>query len=204
MGQMNLTITSEVHMKKNNLLLILVILFVFSGCILLGQYVLNGCFFWDCVPERSFHVRDWEIPMTLLPVGSYTDHISAPTDSSNELEGGFQTVYVDQGIVVYIIYRFPRINEAVAEFDHDKRNMIDRNTGEKWQVPSDLTFSSTTADDVYVACGYWSNRYRCQMTSRYQEYVVFLNADINDKVTFARFEKILFYLDEQISSRLYP
>ena len=179
------------------------VVLLFGACILFaGQYLAHGCFWWECAPERMFHVRDWEIPMTFFPEGSYTDHISAPTDGSNELEGGFQSIYVDQGIIVYDIYRFPRTKDAVAEFDHNKRNMVNRDTGEKWQVPSDLTFSSTTADDIYIACGYW--RYRCQMTARYQEFVTFLNADINDKMSFGDFEKVVFYLDEQLSSGLYP
>jgi hypothetical protein len=190
---------------KNRSLIAVAVVLLFATCILFaGQYLLNGCLWWECAPARTFHVRDWEIPMTLFPAGSYTDHISAPTDRSNELEEGSQAVYIDQGIAVYIIDRFPRIKDAIAEFEHNKRNMIDRNTGKKWQAPSDLTFSSATADNVYVACGYWSNRYRCQMTARYQEYVVFLNADINDKMTFDKFEKVVFYIDEQLSSRLYP
>jgi hypothetical protein len=169
-----------------------------------GQYLMNGCLWWECAPERIFHVRDWEIPMTFFPEGSYADHISAPTDGSNELEGGFQSIYVDQGVVIYNIYRFPKTKDAVAEFEHNVRNMIDRETGKQWHVPSNLTFSSTTADDEYIACGYWSNRYRCQMTARYQEFVIFLNADINDKMTFGNFENVAVYLDEQLSSRLYP
>ena len=82
--------------------------------------------------------------------------------------------------------------------------MIDTTTGVAWMVPDNLTFSSATADEFYVACGYWSNRYRCKWISRYQEYVIFLNADINQQMTFLNFEDVLYYLDEQISERLFP
>ena len=194
-------------MKYRNLIAIVVAVVVLCAASVLfaGQYLSNGCLWWECAPERGFHVLDWEIPISLLPSGSFTDHITAPTDNMvGEIEGGLQTIYVDQGIVIYDIYRFPRTKDAVEEFEHNKRNMIDRNTGTTWQVPANLTFSSKTADDSYIACGYWSNRYRCQMTAQYQEFVVFLNADINDKMTFDQFEKVSFYVDAQLSSRLYP
>ncbi len=193
--------------KRYSIVVLLsIVVFLVACCSITGQYILNGCFWWECAPERNFSVLDWEIPLSLFPNGTFTDHITVPTDNMvGEIEGGLQSIYPDRDtIVVYDIYRFPRTKDAVAEFDHNKRNMIDRDTGQKWQVPSNLTFSSTTADDVYLACGYWSNRYRCQMTARYQEFIIFLNADINDKMTFGDFEKVAFYLDEQISSRLYP
>jgi hypothetical protein len=193
-------------MKKKYFIFGLVaLLFVSACCIFSGQYVSNGCFWWECAPERGFRILDWEIPIFLFPEGAFTDHITIPTDNMvGEIEGGLQTVYIDYGLAIYNIYRFPRVKEATSQFEHDKRDMIDRKTGEVWGVPENLTFSSITADDLYIACGYWSELYRCKMTARYQEYVLFFNADINDKMTFANFERILFYFDEQISSRLYP
>lgn len=190
--------------KKYSVLGVVVLLFISASCIFAGQYVMNGCFWWECAPERDFHVLDWEIPVYLFPDGAVADHITIPTDSAGEIEGGFQTVHIDYGIAIYDIYRFPREKEAISQFEHDKKDMVDRETGEVWKVPENLLFSSATADDTYIACGYWSKRYRCKMTARYQEYIIFFNADINDKMNFIQFEKILSYLDEQISSRLYP
>ena len=184
------------------------IVFIIISCICsisFTQYLLKGCFWWECVPERDFRVLDWEIPISLFPEGAFTDHLTIPTDNDfGEIEGGFQDIYLDYRIAYYDIHRFPRVKEAISRFEHDKKDMVDRDTGKVWEVPDNLTFSSETADDLYIACGYWSEIYRCKMTARYQEYVLFFNADINDKMTFANFEKILFYLDEQMSSRLYP
>lgn len=192
-------------MKKKYLILgVIALLLVSAGCICAGQYFLNGCLLWECVPKRNFHVLDWEIPANLFPEGATTDHITTPSEGTGEIEAGFQTIYVGHGIAIYDIYRFPRIQKAISQFDHDKKDMVDNETGEAWMVPDRITFSSATADDLHIACGYWSERYRCKMIARYQEYIIFFNADINDKMTFMRFEKILFYLDEQISSRLYP
>jgi hypothetical protein len=190
--------------KKYSVIAVVALLLVCVSCIFSGQYLLNSCFWWECVPERDFHVLDWEIPLDLFPEGATTDHITTPSDGLGEIESGFQTIYVGPGIAIYDIYRFPRVKDAISQFAHNKKDMVDSETGEVWRAPDNLTFSSATANDSYIACGYWSERYRCKMTARYREYVIFFNADINDKMTFTQFETILFYLDEQISSRLYP
>jgi hypothetical protein len=193
-------------MKKIYIILVFVALLVVSiFCIAASQYISNGCFWWECVPERDFHVSDWEIPLSLLPAGASTDPLTRPADNMfGENEGRFQDVYLDYRIATYEIYRFPRVKDAVFRFEQNKKGMVDRETGKVWDVPGDLTFSSPTVDDLYIACGYSSQIYSCEMTARYQEYVIFFKADINNQMTFAHFEKILFYLDEQISSRLYP
>lgn len=193
-------------MNKKYFMLGLATILLFSGCCIFSvQYIMKGCFWWECAPERNFRVLDWEIPISLFPEGAFTDHMAIPTDNDlGEIEGGFQDIYLERRIAYYDIYRFPRVKEAISRFEHDKKDMIDRNTGDVWEVPDNLQFSSATADNIYVACGYWNEIYRCKMTARYQEYVIFFNADINDQMTFTHFERILFYLDEQISSRLYP
>src|SRR5690606_432542 len=92
-------------------------------CMSFSQYFLNGCFWWDCVPERNFNARDWEIPLSLFPEGAFTDHISVPTDNMlGEIEGGFQTIYMNSGRAIYDIYRFPQIQKATSRFEHDKKD----------------------------------------------------------------------------------
>jgi hypothetical protein len=193
-------------MKNRGLIAVAIaVVLLFAFCILFaGQYLLNGCFWWECAPEREFHVLDWEVPANLFPEGAIIGHISTPSEGHGEIEAGGQEVDIDYAAVLYRIYRFPSVRKATADFDRLKKGMVDPETGIQWNPPDDLTFSSSTADDLYIACGYWVNRYRCKMASRYQEYIMFINADIDDKMTFVRFEKILFYLDEQISRRLYP
>jgi hypothetical protein len=206
MVQMNLTNHNGDPMKKTYIMLgFIALLLVSICCISVSQYISKGCFWWECVPKRDFHVSDWEIPISLLPTGASTGPLTRPADNMfGEIEGRFQDIYLGYRIATYEIYRFPRVKDAVFRFEQNKKGMVDRETGKVWEVPGHLTFSSSTADDWYVACGYSSQIYSCEMTARYQEYVIFFKADINNQMTFAHFEKILFYLDEQISSRLYP
>lgn len=189
--------------KKYFILGFVALLFVSACCIFSGQYVLNGCFWWECVPERDFHVLDWELPASLFPEEAFINHISPPSEGHGEIEGGLEDIDMGNSVALYRIYRFPSTRKALFDFNRLKKAMFEPETGVAWEPPENQTFSSKTADDLYIACGYWSKRYRCKMIARYQEYVIFLNADIDEKKTYAEFEKIVAYLDEQISSRLY-
>jgi hypothetical protein len=192
-------------MRRTYTILIFFVLLVSSlCCIFSSQRILNGCFWWECAPKREFHVQDWEIPNDLLPEGSVNDHIANPSEGIGELEGGFQTIYIDNGIAVYDIYRFPRAKDAISHFEHYKRGMTDPRTGKPWEPPKNFGYSSTTADDFYIACGYFFQEYRCETAARYQEHTIFFGATIDDKMSYTKYEKIVVYLDEQISSRLYP
>jgi len=178
------------------------VLLLVAFCLFLGQYLLNGCLWWECAPQRDFHVLDWEIPANLFPKGAIVSDISTPSEGHGEIEGGGQDINIGDGIAVYEIYRFPSAGRAISDFNRMKKSMFDPETGIEWKTPADVTFSSPTADDLYIACGYFY-QYRCELAARYQEYAIFFGATINDKMTYAEFEKVLFYLDEQISSHLY-
>ncbi|KXK12868.1 MAG: hypothetical protein UZ14_CFX002002106, partial [Chloroflexi bacterium OLB14] len=73
-----------------------------------------------------------------------------------------------------------------------------------WQKPPQLTFDSTTADDIYIACGTGIQGKKCGFAGRYEEYVIYFSSSIGEEITFEEFEEILRYIDEQISIRLYP
>lgn len=107
------------------------------------------------------------------------------------------------GIAGYDIYRYPTIKKASMQYERILGHMVDDGTEDPWTRPNELTFSSSTADETFVGCGNWIGR-RCGMLARYQEYVIFFNAVMDEKMSYSEFEKIVIYLNEQISSRLYP
>jgi len=81
--------------------------------------------------------------------------------------------------------------------------MADDETKKAWARPKELTYSNSMADEMQVACGIWIVR-RCGVVARYQEYVISFDATMDQEMGYAEFEKIVIYIDEQISSRLYP
>lgn len=187
-------------------LIVLALLSLILICSLDIRMLVLGCYWYRCAPERTFHVLDWELPASLFPYGSVVNHIYVPSEGIGAAEDGSQVIYWNQGkgIAGYQIQRFIRIEKATYQFDKNKEYLSDWDTGEKW-LPSDkLDFSSKTADAFYVACGLRSSILRCAMVARYQEYAIYFDAVIDNDMTYSEFEEILFYIDEQISNRLYP
>jgi hypothetical protein len=172
------------------------------------NFFTRSCFSWICAPERDFRISDLELPSNLFPEGTIVNHIYPLSDEFGTLEDGTQSIYWDNGNgrSGYTIYRYSNVRGAEKHFDLHKHLFVNSDTREEWRSPDNSTFSSTTADVVYIGCGYWSgkNRKNCTMVAQYQEYVAIFNATLDTKMTFDQFEKILFYIDKQISSLLYP
>lgn len=169
------------------------------------QITLNGCLWWMCAPERDFQIADLELPADLFPVGTIVNHIHPLSDNFGSVEDGTQSIYWKNGNgnAGYTVYRYSTKGVAEEYFDYQKRIFTDSESHESWKPPDVLSFSSETADAVYIACGDWSRR-NCGMAARYQEYIVTFISVIDSDMTFSEFEKILFYIDKQISDLLYP
>lgn len=194
-------------MKKALTLLAIVSLMLVVGvfvCIVLSQTFLRGCLWWECAPERSFHVRDWELPASLFPQGALIEHISASSEGLGEKERGSQSILWPYGGAGYSIKRFASNRQAISNYEFQINQMADYDTGMPWAEPAQISFHSITADDVHIACGNGLQGTECGFTGRYQEYVIYYSSSIDDRMAYKDFEKVLMYIDEQISLRLYP
>jgi hypothetical protein len=182
----------------------LILVSVACLCRIDARKLLLGCYWQQCAPDRDFHVRDWEIPDHFFPKYAKVSHMYIPSEGSGEIEWGSQAVFWDNGdgIAGYDIYRYPTNGKASTQYERILNRMVDRETKHPWD--SDIfDFTSSSADEIFIACGTWTEK-RCGMLARYQEYVIFFNAIMDEKMTHSDFEEILIYLDEQISIRLYP
>jgi hypothetical protein len=192
--------------RKSTVVMVLFVILVSCPCfVLASQYFLNGCFWWECVPERSFGVLEWKIPANMVPEGALVSPMMVSSEGAGEIERGSQNIFGDGGndSVIYNIYRYPSIRKAIVEYASYAKRMVDDETRNVWIQPKELIYSSSTADEMQIACGDWMER-RCGMRARYQEYVIFFTASMGKEMTYTEFEKIVIYLDQQISSRLYP
>ncbi len=180
---------------------LLSIIGIVFGC----QYFLHDCLWWDCAPERDFHVLELELPSSLFPEEFQITPFDRSSEGNGEIERASQSVFWDNGnrLAGYDVNRYSSIKEAIHVFDSDYKQMLDSETKNAWIRPKELTYTSSTADQFQVSCGDWSGR-RCGMLARYQEYEIFFSATMDDKMTYADFEKIVVYIDKQISSHLYP
>ena len=104
----------------------------------------------------------------------------------------------------YRIKRYPSIRKAISEYEFEVNHMADFGTQSPWTIPKNINFNSTTADGTYIACGQGVQGKECGFTGRYQEYVIYYSSSIDERTTFEDFEKVLVYIDNQISNQLYP
>ena len=129
------------------------------------------------------------------------------SDEHRTIDDGIQSIFWNNGNgnAGYDIYRFPDEKQAADEFEFSKRSLVKEQPGETWNPPTELSFSSSTANTFYIACVYQTLGIKtCAMVARYQEYTIYFSGSMDEEMTFSRFEKILVYIDEQMSSRLYP
>ncbi len=191
--------------KQRVAILILILLTSLITCATLFQVVIHGCLLWDCAPQRSFRVLDLDLPADLFPQGAIVNSLYPLSEGEGTTENGGKSVYwgKDWGRAIYIIWRYPSVRQAAEIFPMEKKSFADSGSKRPWQRPSALTFVSPQADEFFLGCGYWSV-YRCGMVARYAEYVVHFNAIIDSEMTYEKFEKIAAFIDNQISTRLYP
>lgn len=184
-----------------------VLLICLGVCATLFQAISHGCMWWECAPARPFKVLDLELPADLFPLGATVRALYPLSEGEGTLENGQKSVYwgdYGSGIANYEVLRFPSAKRATEVFSLDKQNIyVDRTTKGLWNTPSAVTFVSPKADEFFVGCGNWSE-YRCGMIARYAEYVVQFNATMDSEMTYESFEKIVAFIDNQITTRLYP
>lgn len=193
-------------MKKRTIALsISVLLICLAVCIMLFQVTVYGCLFWECAPKRPFRVLDLDLPANLFPREAIVNSLSPLSEGEGTTENGAKSVYWNQGLggALYEMLRFPSARQASEAFRLRKEVFADSGTNKPWQRPSALTFVSPKADDFFVGCGNWSE-FRCGMIARYAEYVVMFNVVIDSEMTYEKFETSMEFIDNQISTRLYP
>lgn len=182
------------------------ILFFVIGIIFACQYFVQGCLWWDCAPDRDFHVLEMELPSSIFPDGAQISPIQPSSEGAGEIERGSQSIFwgSGNGFAVYAINRYPTTKKANQVYELVHGHMADTETENLWARPTELTSLSSTADQLFVACSDWSGINQCGMLARYQEYEISFRAIMDDQMTYSDFEKIIVYIDEQISSHLYP
>jgi hypothetical protein len=168
--------------------------------------VIYGCLLWDCAPQRSFRVSELDLPDDLYPRGAIINSLYPLSEGEGTTENGSKTVYWNEGAggrAIYIVLRYPSARQAAGIFPLEQKIFADKESKKPWQRPSALTFISPKADEFFLGCGYWSE-YRCGMIARYAEYIVHFNAIIDSEMAHDDFQKIVVFIDKQISAKLYP
>jgi hypothetical protein len=188
---------------------IFIIALCLIGCIVSVQLFIEGCLWWECAPNRSFDVLDLELPSNLFPVNAIynTIHLGDDDDPETKRSSG-QTIYWDNGngLAIYIVDMYASNKNSSRNFERTKNSFFSDRGDSKilWSKPDELTYISPWVDIFFVACGTLiGNDYRCGVVAQYQEFVLFFNATISERMTYQDFQKIIIYMDEQMSNYLY-
>ncbi|MCC6605139.1 MAG: hypothetical protein IT327_18170 [Anaerolineae bacterium] len=178
------------------------------SCVLFAQLFFNGCIWWECAPARSFDVLDLELPSHLFPDKAIYNSIHLDDDDNPKtLRSSGQTIYWDgrKGLAIYIVDRYATSKNALQNFERTKVSFFSNwNNSILWYKPEELTYVSPLADNFFWGCGYITRSdYRCGMVAQYQEFLLFFNATISEKMSYADFQGIVTFIDENISDHLY-
>ena len=188
---------------------IFVIALCLISCVISAQLFLGGCLWWECAPNRSFDVIDLELPANLFPINAIYNIFYLDSDDNLEtVQSGGQTIYWDNGngLAIYIVDMYATSRNSSRNFESIKNSFFSDRGNSKilWSKPDELTYISPLADNFFVACGTLIGKdYRCGVVAQYQEFVLFFNTTISERMTYQDFQKIVICMDEQISNYLY-
>ncbi len=96
-------------MKSKNLIWKIVLLISVILLVVSCQYFLKGCLWWNCVPQRPFHILDWELSEDMFPKDAYASSLTPSSEGAGEIERGSQVIYwnEDSSFAEYDIKRYP-------------------------------------------------------------------------------------------------
>lgn len=181
---------------------------VITGFMVSYYLSLGGCLWWECAPTRSFGVEELELPATLFPPDAHVRHVSTHENHTPEIyQKGFQSFWWGESGHIsnghYTIYKYPSSKNPTRYFADREQAIKDmENLGRLPFKPEGINYVSPLADHFYIDC-YNDYQYYCTATGQYQEFVLSLYMELDDKMTAQDFQQIVIYMDKQISKFLY-
>jgi hypothetical protein len=171
-----------------------------SSCVVAGQLLIKGCWWWECAPTRTFDALDLGLPSTLFPANAQYYPIAYDRNAPSDTIGnGVQTIYWRNGKGIYLVFQYPTTESAHKNHVWTRDYFFENgNTQIQWNEHV-LTYKSSYADDFYSACGILVDKdYRCGVVAQYQEFSVFFNTTITEEMTYDDFERIMVFIDQQM------
>lgn len=171
------------------------------------KYVVRRCWWWECVPSRSFRVADLDIPNEMYPENTDIKPMVYLSEEFDTIDDGAQLAYWHDRACGYLcsssygVLRYPSLRTAKDAYSEIVRDVM---TFGQWDASTGLSFVSTKADQVYLVCGQTPASERCVFVARYQEYVIDFNSNVDAQMTRERFDAIVAFIDRQIVGHLYP
>ncbi|MBN1876745.1 MAG: hypothetical protein JXA33_21150 [Anaerolineae bacterium] len=109
------------------------------------------------------------------------------------------------GRMLYDVYREWSVRKAQDSYrDLAKSYFSLQNNLTAWDLPPELTYQSSVADQVQIGCAMAisSQSQRCQFVAQYDVYVVWFHASMSEVMTYTDFEAVLQNIDERMATCL--
>jgi hypothetical protein len=184
-----------VEMKK-----IVLTIELFISVVLLG-----GCLAAYVQSPRECQIKDLLVDEAIFPPGAQAGEFISPLPESAVNSAG-RTIYLGKGgIANHAIYPYRTARGAAREFNHQKELVFSepREWEAPWEIPAEVNYESSVADQYYLACGGPIGGNMCNMIAQYEEYYVFFNAHMNPgELGFADLERVLHVIDERMAKCL--
>jgi hypothetical protein len=146
-------------------------------------------------PDRNCKISELLLNEFDFPAETIVNQISSPISGQPEESSGRTASYFDD-LLYHEVSRFLSRDGAQQEFAKRLDNAFDDNDHEgPWEIPSGFSYTSSIANQFYVACGNVGTKYQCRMIGQYEEYYVFFfsymsNAGMNITIYQELLEKI--------------
>ncbi|MBC7879284.1 MAG: hypothetical protein H7Y59_19110 [Anaerolineales bacterium] len=182
-----------------------IIVITLTGCIFAYQLLSQGCLWWECAPTRSFDVLDLGLPSNLFPSNGSYHFIEVVYGENPSIDKGFQTIqWESSGEAIYAVDKYANNEKSLLGYNGLKNAFSSAGVyNSLWSAP-DISKSISSADNFFVMCGTLvTNGENCELVARYQEFVIYFNTTISEKMTTQDFQEVVAFIDNQIASHIY-
>ena len=189
--------------RLSPLAIMVLVLAVAAVCALsAAQVVMRGCVLWSCPPPRSFSIVDLAIPREMFPVSSLVGGMIQTSETGGARELASQDVFWDagRGSAHFVIWRYGTEGKASRAFGRS----VETDRGFGLLECAGVELSPTSADVQYIGCGEHNEfgGFRASANMRYAEYVVSLVAEIDDRMSFDSFGRLIAYVNREMAGKL--
>jgi hypothetical protein len=163
--------------------------------------ILTSCYNWQQKSHCS--TIDLLIDEIDLPQGSIIDPISSPVSEYPKDSAGVTASY-NQDLIYHVIGNYSNVRSAKLKYSRELQLtfIADKSQG-PWNKPTEITYTSSIADQYHLACGPVRTQLQlqCRMIARYKEYYVFFFAYLSDDgLNFEHLEDILRNIDQKMEA----
>jgi hypothetical protein len=184
------------------------IFFIVCGliCVLIVQWFLVGCMWWECVESGYFESKEIQIPREYFPNDAAYSNLGTDRNTygakQHEVQNIFWGEYNNSSAILHV-YRYPGISRAKKGFATEVRSL-----SELFDIisedSSELNYQGLSANQLFTGCGekLTSWGYKCIFVARYEEDLFSLNITVDKQMTMKEIENIITFLDNVSAKHL--